>query len=469
MKRNSRIDFARARTRALRPLVWLSLGIVLAVGCGKSDDGVGVDGEDESDQDPSQAGGDDGNNGSSSAGRNRDAGARGSMDAGNPDEHEIIKVEEPDATCSTTSAEAPKVVERMTVTEEMTTTEIKPVAIYLMLDRSSSMVGYCGSSNCNPQSWTQATQAITAFAMDPASAKIDVGLGYFPPLIPVPQMDKAAMLCSGSVCAAPAVPVRPANDNAGLMANSLAGAVPPDPRTDPLWPLSSIQPNFTPMECAIRGMDAFCKAHTMRTGQKCVGVLVTDGVPEGDCNTDQTNLEMVTSTASAAGTQIFTLGLQGANFAFLNRIATAGKTDCTPMNDMSTACDVTTGKDAFIAALNAIRETIQIKVPTTKVIETVKEVPLDCEWKLPDPPEDMKFDPEKVNVRFSATGKDPVTIGRVPTSSDEECKKHPEGWRYDSDDDPKKVLACDKACEMIKTSPGAKINIEFGCKGTTID
>lgn len=448
-------------------LVWLSLAALPAIACGGKDEGVGVEGEDDSDQNPSQAGNDDDN-----GGRNRDAGGRGNMDGGAlPPEPEVTMIDAPDATCAATSAEAPKVVERMTVTEEMTTTEIKPVAIYLMLDRSSSMVGYCPTSNsCNPQSWTQATQAITAFAMDPASAKIDVGLGYFPPLIPVPQMDKAAMLCSGNACASAAVPVRPANENAGLMANSLSGAVPPDPRTDPLWPLSSIQPNMTPMECAIRGMDAFCKAHTMRTQQKCVGVLVTDGVPEGDCSTDQTNLEMVTSTTSAAGTQIFTLGLQGANFNFLNRIATAGKTDCTPMNDMSTACDVTTGKDAFIAALNAIRETIQVKVPTTKVVETVKEVPLDCEWNLPEPPGDMKFDRDKVNVRFSATGKDPVTLGRVPKSTDEDCKAHPEGWRYDSDDDnPKKVLACDKACEMIKTSAGAKISIEFGCKGTTVD
>jgi hypothetical protein len=460
-RRSARFDlrFCSLNLRALG--LASTLGLLLGVGCSAKDDGVssGAPPENEESEESAETENEDqGNDG------RRDGGVA-PMDAGNPDEREIITIEVPDATCAATTAEAPKVVETKEEVTEMVTEVINPVTIYLMLDRSSSMLGYCPTSNsCNMNSWTQATQAITAFASDPMSQNIDVALGYFPPL--VAPADKAGQLCTGLSCATPAVPVRRANDNAPLMGNSLAGAVPPDPRTDPLFPFGSIQPNMTPMECAIRGIDAFCKTQAMTSSQKCVGVLVTDGVPEGDCNTNRDQLAMV---AASGGTTLFTLGLQGANFTFLNQLATAGKTDCTPMDPNSTACDATAGKDAFIAALNAIREKIQVKTPMTRTVTTVTEVPLDCEWNLPETPEDMKFDRDKVNVVFTAEGKDPITLSRVPTSSEEECKKHPEGWRYDSDDEPKKVLACEKACEMIKKASGAKISIAFGCKGRTLD
>jgi hypothetical protein len=456
MNRNSR-----------RRLYWLSLGFVAAIGCGAKDEGVGADvgsGEDPSEADDDRNGSGNGNG----SGSGKDGGVA-RMDAGDPDYHPPSEVEMPDATCAATSAEAPKVVVTKEVVVESEITTVKPVAIYLMLDRSSSMVGTCAPqldptlpANCNPESWKQATEAITAFAKDPASAGINVALGYFPPIVSIAQADKPALLCSGSSCATPTVSMRPANDNAAVIADSLAAATPPN---------SLVAPLYTPTECALRGLGSFCKAHTERTKEKCVGVLITDGVPQGDCNVDTNALAMIAAdAASMAGgsTQIFTLGLTGARFDFLDRIAMSGGTDCTP-NAAGNACNVTAGKDAFIAALKAIRETVVTKMSTIQTHMETKEVPLDCEWTLPEPPEDMKFDPKNVNVTFSATGKDPMQLGRVPASTDEECKKHPEGWRYDSEESPKKVLACEKACEMIKTSSGAKISIEFGCKGKTLE
>ncbi len=442
------------------------LCLALAIGCGAKDEGVSSGAPDQEDsEDPAEA--ENGSGDNEGNGGRRDGGVT-RMDAGNPDEHEIIMIEAPDATCAATSAEAPKVVEMKEEVTEMVTEVINPVTIYLMLDRSSSMIGYCPDSNtCNANSWSHATQAITAFVSDPMSQSIDVALGYFPPLVqPTTPADKAAMLCTGLSCATPAVPVRKANENAGLIGNNVAGAIPPDPRdtNHPDWPF--VNPNFTPMECALRGMEAFCKGHTQSTGQKCVGVLITDGIPQMDCLVNQ---DQLITAMGGFTTPIFALGLPGTNIAFLNRVATAGKTDCTPMDPMSTACDVTAGKDAFIAALNAIREKVQVKTPMTRTVTTVKEVPLECEWNLPEPPDDMKFDREKVNVVFTSEGKDAVTLSRVSTSTDEECKKHPEGWRYDSDDEPKKVLACEKACEMIKKASGAKVSIAFGCQGQTLD
>jgi hypothetical protein len=438
-------------------LFGLFLGCTLAAACGAVDEGVSTQlGNDES---PSSEEGEDDGEGSSGSGRDRDAGAP-RMDGGDPDKPTIITIDEPDATCAATSAEAPKIVVEKEVVKETVSEEIKPVAIYLMLDRSSSMVGLCSNPNdCNAQSWNQATQAITTFARDPASANIDVALGYFPPIVSIAQADKPAMLCSGSACGTPTVSLRRANDNAASIADSLNTATPPNSIAAPL---------YTPTECAIRGMGTFCKAHTERTGQRCVGVLVTDGVPYGDCSVDANNLATLTAAAADAGTLIFTLGLQGANFDFLNRIATSGKTDCTPMDPMTAACDVRSGQGAFVAALNAIRDKVQVKETKVETHTETQEVPLECEWMLPEAPEGMKFDPELVNVTFSATDKAAMVLGRVG-SSDADCAQHPEGWRYDKDGEPTKVLACAKACDTIKTSPGAKISIEFGCRVKTLE
>jgi Mg-chelatase subunit ChlD len=450
MKRNSRLR-----------LYWLTLAFTVAVGCGKKEDSVSAElGEDDNPSSESDGNGNEGGGGGGS-GRGRDAGTA-RMDAGDPDQHEIIEIEQPDATCAATSAEAPKVVVTKENVVETVTMTTKPVAIYLMLDRSSSMVGLCGNGPpCNAQSWNQATGAISAFLRDPASADLKVALGYFPPLTAYTDKSATSPLCMGTSCAAATVSVRRAADNAAVITDSLNAAV---PSTDLL------RTTYTPTECGLRGITSFCAAHrAANPGETCVGVLITDGAPT-ECNTNTAMLKAV-AAASSADTRIFTLGMTGADFTFLDEIAAGGKTDCTPMGTATTppvnACDVSSGQAAFIAALNAIRETVVMKESHIETHTETKEEPLECEWKLPEPPEEMKFEKDNVNVTFSATGKDPTTIGRV--KSEEECTKHPEGWRYDSEDDPKKVLACPGACETIKTSPGAKISIEFGCKGKSLE
>jgi Mg-chelatase subunit ChlD len=446
MKRNSRLA-----------LYWLSFGFAAAVGCGAKDDGVSAAVGDETD--PSQESDDSGdsNSGSSSGGRHRDAGSS-EMDAGNPDDHEIIKLDEPDATCAATSAEAPKVTEERTVTTDVTHLETKPVAIYLMLDRSSSMVGLCPTGPaCNAQSWAQATGAISAFVGDPASADIKVALGYFPPLATYTDKTATSPLCTGASCGTATVSMRRAADNAASIMDSLNGSI---PSGDLFGPITS-----TPTECGLRGIKSFCAAHrAANNNEQCVGVLITDGSPT-ECNVNTMALRDI-AAANAMDIPIFALGMTGADFTFLNEIATGGGTDCTP-NAPGNACDVSGGQAAFLAALNAIRETVQIKVPMVTHETVTKEVPLDCEWNLPDPPEDMKFDKDKVNVTLSATGKAATTLGRV--TSEDECTNHPEGWHYDSEDEPKKVLACAGACDDIKKATGAKISIEFGCKGKALE
>jgi hypothetical protein len=427
-----------------RMFAWFCAGALLVSACSNKDDGVSsalpldgkdADTDDDNDEDKDPIVDESGN--------------RGDAGYGDPAEAAVVKVDPPDATCAATSQEAKQVTETKEVVVEVPKEEIKPVAIYLMLDRSSSMIGFCPGSTCNAMSWDQASQAITQFVSDPASASLDVALGYFPPVIAQADKSPTGPYCTGVSCGAPAINIDKADRNAVKIGESLGTA---KPNTNPI--------NYTPTECALRGLSSFCKDHKTRTGQKCVGVLVTDGRPQGECSVDQNNLAMITATAAAEGTPIFTLGMVGADFAFLNRIAMSGGTDCTP-NAEGNACDVTTGKDAFVGALNAIRETVTVKETRIDKVTTVTEEPIDCEWTIPPPPMDQMFDPTLVNVRFSATGKDARTLGKTMV---EECAMFPEGWHYDVETAPTKVLVCPKACEEIKGSKGAKIGIELGCK-----
>jgi hypothetical protein len=426
-----------------RVFAWLCAGSLLLAACSKKDDGVGVtlpgDGKDDKDD----KGDEDSQSEDPITGNPSDAGAH------DPAEAEVVVIDPPDATCAATSQEAKQVTTTKEVVVEVPRDEIKPVAIYLMLDRSSSMIGFCPASTCNAMSWDQASQAISQFVSDPASASLDVALGYFPPTITQADKSPTGPYCTGVSCGAPAITVDRADRNAAKITDSLNVA---KPTSNPV--------NFTPTECAIRGLSSFCKDHKMRTGQKCVGVLVTDGRPQGECSTDQNNLATLTATAAMEGTPIFALGMVGADFAFLNRIAMSGGTDCTPTAD-GNACDVSSGKDAFIAALNAIRETVKVTETRIDKVTTVTEEPIDCEWTIPPAPMDQMFDKTKVNVSFSATGTDARILGKTTMV---ECDMFPEGWHYDDEDAPKKVLACSKACEEIKAAKGAKISIQLGCK-----
>lgn len=433
-------------------IVCLGVLITAFAACSKKDDGVGavLDDDNANSDTGDDDDHDDGNPGGGNPGGT-------SMDGGGvidpvADAH-VFVVDPPDASCAATSQEAKQVTTTKEVVVEVPREEIKPVAIYLMLDRSSSMVGVCplNPSTCNAQSWNQATQAISEFVSDPASATLDVALGYFPPTVTDADKTATGPLCTGTSCAKPNVAMDKADHNAPKVIASLSASIP-----------TNMPPyNTTPTECAIRGLGAFCKDHKARTGQKCVGVLVTDGYPGGDCSTDANNLATLTATAAMEGTPIFTLGLTGADFNFLNRIAMSGGTDCTPNMD-GNACDVSAGKDAFLGALEAIRETVVVKETRIDHETVITEEPIDCEWTIPAPPMDMQFDKDKVNVRFSATGKAARVLGHV--TSKEGCEKFSDGWYFDNEDQPSKVLACGQACEEIKGSKGARISIELGCQ-----
>jgi hypothetical protein len=284
----------------------------------------------------------------------------------------------------------------------------KPVALFIMQDRTGSMVsGFPSGCAC---SWQNSTDALTAFVNDPASAGLDVGLGFFG------GSDKTT--CDGSDCGQSVVAIEPIA-MASQPIISAMGSNAPNPA------------NITPLECGLRGMIDACLVYSSQSpiGERCVAVLVTDGntMDPTPCDGTVSDLVQIVADGKSKGVDTYTLGLQGSSG----------------------------GVQQFVAALNSIRSQIAIAAP------------LPCTWKVPSVPVGSTFDPNKVNVEFIPPGGAPQTFGHVNSEAD--CAQaNGNAWYYDNPTDPAhatEVIACKNACDgTLHGATTGEVDVIFGCQ-----
>ena len=297
--------------------------------------------------------------------------------------------------CGASSFEAQQVVVQREVQVESQVTVVKPVALYIMFDQSWSMK--MGGANL----WDPAVAAIKSFANDADSKGLGVGLQFFP-------INGGA--CNGTGYKTPAVAVGALPAQASKLAQSL----------DAHDPSGNIG---TPIEGALRGSTEFCKQYQKdRPAEQCVAVVVTDGKPEYDnCEKNGDTLAGIAKAAHDAGVTTFAVGLSGADFTLLDKIAKAGGApDCEPAS-ASYACNVSSGAMKLADALSSIRDTV-VKTEIQTIIEThVEESKLPCEWAIPAQPEGQTLDRDKVNVRLTS-GDQKTTFVRVGAASSRSSK-----------------------------------------------
>jgi len=316
----------------------------------------------------------------------------------------------------------PEVIE---VTMEVTTTRAEPMAIYIMLDQSGSMVPL----------WPGAVQAITDFVNDPASEGLDVALGLFPPA------GFGLDNCSANTYDPPPVPLGRLPGHAAAITGGLPGG-----------PIGI----GTPIEGAIKGATQFCRNFTPAdpadAGEECIVLFITDGAPSG-CAEDTPT---IVAAASSAGVPVYTIALNGvSDLNLLNMIASATGTDC---GGGQAACDLT-GGGSFIDALTSIRDDV-VSVETVTELQTLA---LTCEWGIPEPTDDtMPFDKELVNVIFRADpAQDGQTFANVPTMGD--CGSNAAAWYYDDPDAPQRIHACPATCTALEAAEMGAVEIQLGC------
>lgn len=356
-----------------------------------------------------------------------------------------------DQSCAASVLEA-ETIERVVevpIEEEV----VVPSVFYLMLDSSGSMVRDpftlaglvedildlfgIGQSAPQPTKWDYAVAGLKTFIRDPASAGIEMGLGYFPDV----------GLCDGSGYDVPFVDLGALPGNGAALESSLDGRVPD---------------GGTPLEGALRGATNFCLGfNAANPDASCVAVLITDGAAEECAARGATELASIAASAYENGVITYAAGMQGADFAVLDAIGRAGGADCDPAST-SFACDLTADRDAFIAALSSIRDRTRTQTRIERRVEREVQT-LPCAWEIPAPPSGESLDPARVNVELAPPEASAIAVANV---ADEAACGTADGWFYDDPAAPGSVVACPATCARLGAAQDIRVNLLFGCETT---
>ncbi len=300
---------------------------------------------------------------------------------------------------------------------ESVTGEPVPLALVILLDRSGSMT---------TDMWASATNAIRSFVDRSEVVGMQVGLQFFPPV--------AGDQCDPNTYASLSVPIGPLPDNVLPIQQRLMSTTP-----------TGGTPMSAALEGGILGMRTWMKEADPHAGAV---ILVTDGDPAG-CG----NIDAVASVAASgakpsgkeAAVRTFAVGMQGATFSNLNKVALAG-------GGAPTAFNVGGGAAAQQALLEAL--------------ETIRTSAISCEYILPTPPPDKGIlDPESVEINFTPGENDPTTTVRRVASEDA-CGTTTGGFYYDDPKNPKRIILCPATCEDVRGVPveaKPKLDVLLGC------
>ncbi|MCB9577947.1 MAG: VWA domain-containing protein [Polyangiaceae bacterium] len=312
-----------------------------------------------------------------------------------------------------------------------TTAQAEPVALdmYIMLDQSGSMAPDCNIGDTTASKWCYAINALNGFFNAPSSVGMGVALQYFP-------ITGYSCSTNGGTCATPAVPLSILPNNITAFQNSLNAQ-----------PASG---SNTPTEAGIRGLVDYT-GKNVQPGRVMIGVLITDGAPNG-CNSGAAYLGgLVQAHYNATGIRTFVIGMTGATFSTLETIATAGGAQAhTNYCSGAGPChyyNVGNGDPlAFIAALQAIQQSA-----------------IGCQYNVPKA-EGGVVDPDKVNVQYTPGGGGaPQPITKV--SDQGQCGPSG-GWYYDNNLSPTTINLCASTCTAVQSDSQAKIDILLGCLGS---
>lgn len=284
-----------------------------------------------------------------------------------------------------------------------------PLSLYIVFDKSSSMVG---------TKWDSGKAGLGAFVSDPAQAGTSVALNFFP--LP----DEST--CDQFKYKTPVVPFGELPGNADPIIQAIAAESPNGFKT-PIYP-------------ALGGAILSCAdALQQKPGTSCAVMLVTDGAPVGPAplcgGVDPEDPQVIANLAATGfaqyGIRTFVIGLQGVPVTTANLIAQAGGTD-----------------QAIIVG------SINVQVEFQNALAKARGKALPCDYELPT----TNFDPGFVNVAYtpSAGGMSQKLL------QDKNCTNGI-GWHYDNPVAPTKISLCPATCDTVRNDLGAELQILLGC------
>lgn len=265
------------------------------------------------------------------------------------------------------------------------------------------------------EKWEPVTAAFKGFVGSPSATGIHASLTLFP--------DTTNPHCSESSYTTPDVPLTALPNEAPFVAAL--------PSANNLG--TSTQ--GTPTLPALKGVLPAAKAHAdAHPEAKTVVVLVTDGEPQRcDGNTISNIGDEVEKYKDVVPTYVIGVG--------------------TAVNNLNT-----------IAAKGGTKEAIRIDVGDPSVtqkqladtIDAIRLKSLSCELAIPPPPAGETLDFGKINVSYTPSGG-----AKQALAYDATCAGN--GWRFDNEGSPTKIVLCDSTCDTMKADPAGVVGVEFGC------
>jgi hypothetical protein len=227
-----------------------------------------------------------------------------------------------------------------------------PVDMYIMQDRSGSMGSDCNIGSNTNSKWCHAINALSGYFQSAGSTDQAAAIQFFP----LPN-HTSALCATGANYDVAAMPTPPP-----------AYTTLPTNVFDALLNSQNATGSNTPTEAAIRGLTSFTAANR-RGGRVTIGILITDGDPNG-CNMGLTFLsDLLQAHYTATTLRTYVIGMTGATDANLEAIAQGGNAPLHPdvVGPLTGACgsspspcrhwNVGNGDpQAFVAALAAIQQ-----------------------------------------------------------------------------------------------------------------
>ncbi len=312
--------------------------------------------------------------------------------------------------------------------------------MYLIFDRTASMGQDCDYAGGTPPVNSKAcfaTYALSQYFMSPQTAGHRLAFEF---------MSVPDGVCSGGPSNGEATPLIDMTDLPVNQNHALVQAISNETFAGGLG---------TQIEAALRGIATYTAGH-VTPGRTTIGILMTDGDPNG-CDNNVANLAtIVKNHFTATGIKTFVIGMNGATLANLERYAAEGGAQ--PHTDFCgsgpSPChywDVGNGDPAaIVSALTAIAG--QGVVPCVYAIPTTTSTGEAINFGL-------------VNVQYRDKDANPITVGQVPAAAD--CGAQG-GWYYNTDPSvgkPTEIHLCPATCDLAKEAgTAAGVNVVFGCR-----
>jgi hypothetical protein len=292
----------------------------------------------------------------------------------------------------------------------------KPVDLFIMLDKSASMVT---PPPAPAGIWNDVKNAIIAFVQAPEANGIGVGLGQFPQGFDEPQV------CQIPNYARPTVAIAPLPGAAGAITTAINAIVP-----------NGNTPTSAALQGALQYAKTWAAAHLDR---QTIVVLATDGDPTQCEPTATALIQQFAADALAQPPAVFTFVIGIGDLGNLNPIAEGGGT-----------------KQAFI--INPGQQNVAQEI--TKALLRIATSPLGCEFPIPPPKDGGLLNTKLVNVDFTPSDGTPKHE-LVQVANAGECGRVNNGWYYDNAVPPTRIFICPSACNAFGAGT---LEIVLGCQ-----